>query len=238
MTETLIWANMNDSHNMDVIIKENTDLKNFVPKATPQKIDQKNTTDSFETIVANALNIIETYDYKNDNFLNILIKQNIIMNYLDIKFKSTEPDSIIWDEFKYGLEWILKTSQHIVSIKKIDTKQFPADIVHRSSYKFCTSKENCDLLYNNALQNTTSKKSRCNGDHYVHHKIVQDITCLIAVLDKNNETLYNDLRVGLLTLIFVINKMYQELSVFSLYLSNTPGFNINNYYSTKNIRNR
>jgi len=229
--ETHIMANMNDPRNMDVIIKENMDLKEFIPKIAPQKVVSIEVVENIEDTINN---IFES-KYLEMNFLEIIKNQNIMSTYLTNKYKA-ESENIVWNEFKIGLQWILVTSEFILSGKKIELKQFPTNKVCRSSYKFCQNKENCNNMYNNALQNTSKKSNHCNGDHYVHHKLIQDIRCLIAVLDNCQDSICNDLRVGLLTMSHVITHMYQELSVFQVYLRDSPNFNINNYYIVKNIK--
>lgn len=234
MSESLIWSMMNDRRNTAVIIKENEDLKNFIPKTVMEKVPVIEVVENIEEVVKNILEC----DYSAHNALMILQNQSKIASYLVSKFKKTEPENIDWNNFRPGLQWILESSEFILEKVKLTVNTFPTDKVYRSSYKFCISKENCNTMYNNILQTTTVKRKSCSGDHYVHNKIVQDLRCLITVMDSNVTTIFQDLRLGLNTLSFVISHMYQELNIFQTYLGNTANFNINKYYNVKPLLSR
>jgi hypothetical protein len=68
------------------------------------------------------------------------------------------------------------------------------------------------------------------ADHYVHYKLVSDITSVITILDVKTENIVNDLRICLDTINFVINHMYQELNTFNIYYNKEENFDINKYY--------
>lgn len=232
MSESLIWSMMNDQRNSNIILQENEDLKNFVPKVAIEKIEVNEVVENTEEVVEKII----TDNYDNHTALMILHDQLKIATFLVSQFKKSEPENISWNSFRPGLKWILDTSEFILNKVNIVPNVFANDKVHRCSYKFCSSRENCNTLYDNVLQNSSVKKKSCSGDHYVHHKIVQDLKCLITVTDEDKSTLYQDLRVGLNTLVFVITKMYQELNIFQIYLGKSPQFNINTYYNVKNLK--
>ena len=237
MEENKIWANLNDSYNLDIILIENQALKNYVPKREYIKKDTRKieNSQSIEDIVKEIL----ASDYKTEKIIQIIAKQNIVANYLLKTFRTSKSEDIIWEKFRPGLHWILESSKLITSKTSTITQLFKTDKIYRSSYKFCNKKDECDALYCHINKPGQSTHAKCNGDHYVHNKLVSDITCLITVLDEKKDTvnsetvsISNDLRICLDTVNFVINHMYQELNNFNIYYSKEEGFDINRYYIT------
>lgn len=225
--ESLIWSNMNDSRNLNVIKKENHDIKHFVPKTVVEKFIEEDTEDYEKTY-----NDILLEDYTVLNSLEIIKKQYFIMFYLINHFKTVESDKIVWMDFKPGLMWILNSSEHICVKKNIKINVSDTDKVHRCSYKFCELGERCYPVYG-GIFTTVKTSTPCNSDHYVHNKIVQDITCLVAVVDRANEVLYDDLRLCLTTLEYVLKHMCNELDSVCAFLMNEPDFNVETYYKVK-----
>ena len=226
MEENKIWANLNDSYNLEVILKENKDLLEYIPKKEiivpvinkqiPHEIID------YETIILDILK----ENFTSLNALQIIQKQNTVISYVIKLYKNSKADKITWEQFKPYLSWILETSKFITVKKNINVQFYKLDKIYRSSYTFCNKKDECEKLYN--LQNPRACK--CNKDHYVHDKIVSDLTCIISNFDTINNNISNDLRVCLETLNFVINHMYQELNNFNIYYSKQDNFNINKYY--------
>jgi hypothetical protein len=233
MTETLIWANTNDQRNKDVILVENNDLNNFIPKVAVSKVLVQETTEDIEITVKKIIN----EPFTTHNILQLLNNQVTVSSYLVTKFKATESEDISWNDFKPFLQWILDTSKLICNNCGLTIGAFSTDIVYRSSYKFCVSKEKCYHAYDDILKWNSNRKIKCSGDHYIHPKIVKDLSNLITVLDTNSTTIFQDLRLGLITLSYVITHMNQELGVFNLYLSKSDStFNINRFY--KHVTNK
>jgi hypothetical protein len=235
MEENKIWANLNDSYNLDIIITENQSLKNYVPKREYVKKDTRKSdiNQSMEEIVKEIL----SSDYKLNNILQILAKQNNVGSYLIKTFRSSRPEDIIWEKFRPGLNWILESSKFITSKTSTFIQQFKTDKIYRSSYKFCNKKDECDALYCHITKPGQPSHAKCNGDHYVHNKLVSDLSCLIGILDTRKEdgeisSISNDLRICLDTVNFVINHMNQELNNFNIYYSKQEGFDINKFYVT------
>jgi hypothetical protein len=234
MEENKIWANLNDSYNLDIIISENQAIKNYVPKREYVKKDSKksDTIQSLEEII----NQILLSDYKLNNILNILVKQNNVASYLIKTFRSSKPEDIVWEKFRPGLNWILESSKFITSKTSTFIQQFKTDKIYRSSYKFCNKKDECNALYCHITKPGQQSHDKCNGDHYVHNKLVSDLSCLIQVLDTRKDeetsTISNDLRICLDTVNFVISHMNHELNNFNIYYSKKEGFDINKFYVT------
>jgi hypothetical protein len=233
-TETMIWSSINDTRNQLIIDKEISDFQNFVPKTSIAK-DNSSFDDDEEVITDQTIDEIILVDYSKFSTFEILKNQLTVMTYLGTRFRTNDMESTPWEFYKKYLVWILESSSFITHKFNIPVQIIKSDEIIRSSYKFCSLRDKCIDNYGNPLgyQVDRSKQCRCSGDHFVHNKIVQDLTCLITILDKTSETLHDDLRIGLSTIIFVIRHMYQELEVFNVYLKDSLNFNIDNYYCVK-----
>jgi len=229
MEENKIWANLNDSYNLDIILIENQNLKDYIPKdGVKENLKKAETTVNMEDIISDIM----SKDFSSDTLLQILTKQNTVISYFLKLFRTSKSEDISFEKFKPGLTWILETSKFMTSKTNTFIQFFKTDKIYRSSYKFCNKKDECEALYCNVIKTNTNRTPKCNGDHYVHNKIVSDLSCLIVVLETKTDTISNDLRVCLDTINFVINHMYQELNTFAIYNSKQPNFDINKYYIT------
>lgn len=231
MEENKIWANLNDSYNLDIILIENNNLKKYLPKVDVSKINpQIKKIEQTNNLEIQSIEILNQ-DYTTLNILDILHKQNIITLYLIKLFRSNQISDLLWDSFKPFLSWILETSKQIILKTNIPVVLFKTDKIYRSSYKFCTKKDDCEAIYGNILKKNNNRFCKCNGDHYVHNKIVSDLTSIIHNFNTG-DLLSNDLRVCLDTMNFVINHMYQELNNFNIYYAKQANFDINKFYIT------
>ena len=229
MEENKIWANLNDSYNLDIILIENQNLKDYTPKdCIKQKSNKVETTVNMDEIIADII----SKDFSADTSLQILNKQNTVIAHLLKLFRTSKSEDISFEKFKPGLTWILETSKLITSKTNVFIQFFKTDKIYRSSYKFCNKKDECEALYCNVIKTNSNRNPRCNGDHYVHNKLISDITCLLEILETKEDNISNDLRVCLDTVNFVINHMYQELNTFAIYHSKQPDFDIDKYYIT------
>lgn len=226
MAQTLIWSNTNDSHNEAVIIREIADLKKFVPKvATKAPI-----IDADENVEV-SINASLVDDYSSDSIMTLINKQYAIGTFLMAKFKPQDSNKIIWAEYKTYLQWIYDTSVMICTKFNLQVEHFTNnDVVQRSSYKFCTNGARCIPVYKDIMK-YNNKLCSCTGDHFIHNKIVRDLRNLFSVLDADQSKLYQDLRLGLNTLNFVLGHIKTELSTFNFHLSKSDStFNINQFY--------
>ena len=230
--ETLIWYNINDARNLNVITNENKHIRSFVPKVAVQK----NVEIANEIVPESTVQDILGLKYTEMNVFEIITHQVQVISYLAAKFRSTDAVEITWSFYRTYLQWILETSEFITqkfNIPVDDVKQ--SNVVTRSSYKFCDLKEACNDTYKNPLGTSRGEKKsqRCMGDHYVHNKIVRDLRSLISIIDNESSEqgpMTHSLRLGLTTTDFVIRHMHQELGIFNTYLKSTKGFNIDDYY--------
>jgi len=237
--ETLIWYNINDSRNLDIITSENRHTREFVPKVAIQK----NVEIVNEMIPESTIQDTLTLDFEKMNVFEIISHQVQIISYLSAKFRSTDATEISWEFYKPYLQWILKTSEFITvkfNIPVEEVKQ--TNTVTRSSYKFCDMKDSCRDTYGNPLgaSRGEGRPQRCVADHYVHNKIVRDLRSLISVIDSESSEqapMSHYLRLGLTTTDFVIRHMYQELGIFNTYLKDTEGFDIETFYVCKGCKN-
>jgi hypothetical protein len=230
MDENKIWANLNDSWNLDIILIENENIKEYVPKKEKFK-PESNKIEKNINMEEILLEIFCT-DFLSCNILELISKQNTVASYLLKLFRNSKLEEIDWEKYKPGLTWLLSSSKFIVSKSNGFVQLFKNDKIYRSSYKFCNKKDECEALYCNFIKKTSDRVQRCNGDHYVHNKLISDLTNLITMLDIKTENISNDLRICLDTVNFVINHMYQELNTFNIYHSKQPNFDINKYYIT------
>jgi hypothetical protein len=229
MEENKIWANLNDSYNLDIILIENQNLKDYIPKnIVKQNLKKVEITVNMDDIIADII----SKDFTSDSSLQILTKQNTVASYLLKLFRNSKSEDISFEKFKSGLCWILDTSKYLTSKTNLFIQSFKTDKIYRSSYKFCNKKDECEALYCNVIKTNSNRNPRCNGDHYVHNKLISDITCLLEILETKEDNISNDLRVCLDTVNFVINHMYQELNTFAIYHSKQPDFDIDKYYIT------
>lgn len=236
MEENKIWTNLNDSYNLEIILAENNALKNYVPKrdyVKKESVVKKEPVINIGELVNNIL----TSDYKSENILQIVSKQNTIVSNLLKTFRTTRSEENNWNKYRDSLVWILESSKFIVSKVGMSVQLFKTDKIYRSSYKFCNKKDECEITYCHIIKPGTYSNAVCKNDHYVHNKIISDLTCLISVIDEkqsknteNNMPIINDLRICLDTLNFVINHMYQELNNYNIYYSKKENFDINKCY--------
>ena len=182
MEENKIWANLNDSYNLEIILAENQALKNYVPKR--ENIKKETKKEESNVNIVEIVNNILMSNCKTDNILQIISKQNTIVSYLLKTFRTTKQEDNNWEKYKDGIIWILESSKYIVSKTQLNIQVFKTDKIYRSSYKFCNKKDECDITYCHIIKPGTISNLVCKNDHYVHNKIISDLTCLIDVIEN------------------------------------------------------
>lgn len=106
------------------------------------------------------------------------------------------------------------------------------NFISRCSYKFCHYTYYCQYNY----PDTPNKPSKgCYSDHYVHHKLLQDIISLKSYIQRNYTSdesivIRNNQEVikCINTIAFVIKHMYDEL--WNIYISCKDQENYENYH--------
>ena len=203
-------------------------MQKFVPKvATKAPI-----IDAGENIEV-TIEAILTDDYTDDTIMALINKQYTICSFLTAKFKPQDSNKIEWSEYRTYLAWIHITSVLICNKFNLRVEPFVDNsVVQRSSYKFCTNGAKCIPVYKDVMR-YNNKPCSCAGDHFVHNKIVRDLQNLFAVLDNDQSKLYQDLRLGLNTLNFVLDHIKRELSTFNFHLAKSDTtFNIDRFYKS------
>lgn len=121
----------------------------------------------------------------------------------------------IHDEKKEFLNWLVTTLEWInkscmILMNKHDqTMQFTEhnnNTIPRNSYKFCEFAHECKYYY--------SKDTRCYSQHFVYNLVGSDITHLLKFINNikiYNEHTYNEIRISVNTITYVVNHMYGEL---------------------------
>ena len=150
MTETLIWANTNDQRNRDIILIENNDLNNFVPKIAKAKAVIHEKPEDIEITV----NKIISEPYDSHNILQLLNNQVVVSSFLVTKFKTTECEYIVWNNFKPYLQWILDTSVLICKKCELPVGTFPTDMFIEVLINFALVRKNVSMhtmIYYNGI---------------------------------------------------------------------------------------
>jgi len=132
----------------------------------------------------------------------------------------------------FSNKYNLKLSFHKVKVT-VDLKSIP-----RSSYKFCEYGNECTANYN------LDSNEKCNSQHFVHNILYADIISLYNYLligkTANIVLDINEILKSINTISFVINHMYEELGLLSLYNPNKTiqikkNIKKNNHKKTKKI---
>jgi hypothetical protein len=154
---------------------------------------------------------IDINNIKNKNSLFILKKEYEIINLLNkYCLKNIKYNILLLIS---GLNNLLLLSDKLkkrLNQKNIVNKKI-YNLIFRCSYKFCKYKENCFFIYSN---------KKCYQDHYVHNMVSFDITMLLNYLNNNIDINIKDVSKSIITLTYVINHMYNELSARCLYCVN------------------
>jgi hypothetical protein len=229
--ETPLWFNMNDKNNIDVISEESNIIARYVPTKNVQRsnvyVEQKERAVDHLAVI----NEIISEDYKSLNVYEIIKRQSNVATHMSKLFTVTVYEDNMYDTYRTPLLWVLETSNFICAqTKNTNIKVFNTSSVHRSSYKFCDSKADCVKHYGKIIEPRYEHKHTCSDDHFVHNKLVSDITCLDAVFSAGNvESPCEKIRTSLHTIAFILVHMEQELGSFMHY-SYEENFNINSYY--------
>jgi hypothetical protein len=112
----------------------------------------------------------------------------------------------------FSTKYNLKFSFHRVKMTT-ESKSIP-----RSSYKFCEYSNECTYNYD------PESKEKCHSQHFVHNIIYADIISLYQylVVGKTSNIMLdiNEILKSINTISFVINHMYEEIYLLSLYNPN------------------
>ena len=140
-----------------------------------------------------------------------LLARNLKFQYKK-KFNEDVETCIHW--LVYSLECINKTCAGLMKknnqdIQSNNKKNGP---LSRNSYKFCEYGYDCRFNY--------SEDSHCYSQHYVYNLVSSDIEHLLAFINKIDEFddgHYNEIRISINTITYVINHMYEELNKLKNY---------------------
>lgn len=173
-----------------------------------------NTLENQEKEFNNNINLLNNNMYidintiSNNNSLYILQKENEIIDILN-KY-CLKNSSYDFNLLTKSLNVLLKLSNNLKKrLKQKDiTLKHNNNLIFRCSYKFCKYKENCLFNYS---------KKKCFQDHYVHNMVSFDTNILINYITTAKNINYKDVSKSIITLSYVINHMYTELSAKCLY---------------------
>jgi len=187
--------------------------------------------DKIETETINAINEFIIL-YNNKNMLSEFIKNNaytILKKELEITqllLKYCQSNRNIDNNILLLLSLLLVLSTELsrrIKQKKIYLNNI--NKLHRSSYKFCSLKDNCTYNYD------LNEKRVCYRDHYVHNIVCVDICSIINYLNDNKTIIEKELITSIKTLNFVVSNMESELHNKIMYL---PVEESDKYHYVKN----
>lgn len=181
-------------------------------------------------------NIEEQNKIKKDNSLHILQKEldiiklltkySLLNNTLDYNFLVKSLTFLLDLSETLRLRLGQKLVLHDTELKEMKD----VSTITRSSYKFCSYKDNCTYNYN------FKDKNVCYQNHYVHNMVSADLKILIKYITTNYNPEINishnkDILKTINTLSFVITHMENELKTKCLYL---PKNEWDRYHMIKN----
>lgn len=187
----------------------NIDIKNDKTYYTSIENKENKYNEDIKLIETNKY--IDINNINNKNSLDILKKEYEIINLLN---------KYCLKNIKYNVKLLISGLDKLLLLSNILKKRLNQknivnkkmyNLIFRCSYKFCKYKENCLFIYN---------KKKCYQDHYVHNMVSFDINMLLNYLNNNNNINNKDVSKSIITLTYVINHMYNELSARCLYCVN------------------
>lgn len=102
-----------------------------------------------------------------------------------------------------------------LGLQNVLHRNYGIDIIPRSSYKFCEYSHDCEFNYPSKLNKKKNTRG-CYKQHFVYNYLKTDIDSVIEYLNKNNDNInYSQLNICINTILFVINKMKDELENIS-----------------------
>lgn len=180
-------------------------------------------------------NKLEDHIPSNDEILNsnyeklshkiIINYQYIITNDIRTNIKSCIDNNseIDVDNYLVKFKWLYDVNNFLgnkMKLPDIPMKETSKDGISRSSYKFCEYSYDCEFNY---PKNINSKKQKgCYKQHFVYNYLKTDIQSIIHYLENNElENInYNELMKCMNTILFVINKMKDEIENIQLKYGN------------------
>jgi hypothetical protein len=150
-----------------------------------------------------SLNILQ----KELDIIKLLTKYSLLNNTLNYNF-TVKSLKILFD--------LSETLRIRLGQKSLINDKIIPETITRSSYKFCSYKDNCAYNYN------SKDKNMCYQNHYVHNMVSADLNILIKYIvskytNETNISHNKDILKTINTLSFVINHMESELKIKCLY---------------------
>ena len=172
---------------------------------------------------------LEKNDVKNISDVQLLENEDFVASYI---FKYIiQNNQCVLDVLLTSLSYLRDTSLYLAKktnpkfhFQSVDTAVFTG--ITRCSYKFCQHAHFCEYNY---PEKKSKHKFGCYSDHYVHHKLTQDLSHLVRYIEttfkdkslvpiRKNQEIIKCVN----TISFVIKHMYDEL--WNVYLSNGDNY--------------
>lgn len=214
--ETFDWCKLCNLNNINnVNINKNSIKKNVIKNSEKNKI---NKLFNIESIIEEEIN---NNDLKKQSSKILLKKKYFLTNNLNKYFFNNCNCKI--ELIKKILNYMLNITTILrerLNLKKININYNNIKINHipRSSYKFCSFKDNCKYNY---YDNKKNNNKGCYAHHYVYDLLEFDLTVIIYYLNNFiKDDLFNnsELSKSFTTINFVIKHMHDELNNILLYV--------------------
>jgi len=145
--------------------------------------------------------------------IDILKNQIVLLEDIKNNYKTINN----FTELIPKLEWLMNGAKCLsdkIGLLNIDHGEIVDNTIYRSSYKFCNYNYECEYNYN------VKKHVGCYAHHYVHNIVYADVKAIIDYINKyssnsqlyDKETMSIEIIKSLVTILFVIRHMFDELS--------------------------
>ena len=177
-------------------------------------------------------------DFNSTGSIQLISHQLTIINYIKncIKNCADVNGTSSTDLYIKYLYWLSDVNLHMsrkLGLQNVMHRNFGVDIIPRSSYKFCEYSHDCEFNYP-PKQNKKKNTRGCYKQHFVYNYLKTDIDSVIDYLNKNKDVNYNQLNKCINTMLFVINKMKDELeNLAAKYKNDYEKYHIEKSYSFK-----
>lgn len=206
--EKIKWSKLCKLDNINNILLEDLNINKIATNTNTDKLENIN--DIIENLIENSL-------IPNNDSLVLLkelyIKSNFINKYYFQFSQNIEKNIIKILSYLLEITTILKNRLNLNTIH-LNYSLIKSDSIPRSSYKFCSFKDNCKYNYDN-------NNKGCYAHHYVYNLLEYDLNSLLYYINSytssNNFCNNKEIIKSLSTINYVIKHMYEELNNICIY---------------------
>lgn len=206
--ESIKWSTLCNLDKINNILLEDLDINKIATNTNTIKLENIN--DIIEKLIDNSL------FPKKDSLLllkELFTKSNFINKYYFQFSKNIEENIIKILNYLLQITTILKNRLNLNTIH-LNYTLINVNSIPRSSYKFCSFKDNCKYNYDN-------NNKGCYAHHYVYNLLEYDLNSLLYYINtytsSNNFCNNKEIIKSLSTINYVIKHMYEELNNICIY---------------------